>query len=77
MGPGDQRFFAADDPNLVSLTADDEDHAKDEMAAVDEARVKTLVRLGFPPEHVDRVLQRNDASYCLAAYFLLGEDQQY
>lgn len=77
MGRSDQRFFAADDPNLVSLTADDEHHSKDEMESVDEARVKTLVRLGFPQEYVSHVLQRNEASYALAGYFLLGEDQQY
>lgn len=48
MGRSGERFFAPDDPNLVSLTADDDHHSKDEMEHVDEARVKTLVRLGFP-----------------------------
>lgn len=41
---------------------------------VDERRLKVLVDLGYPAEYVLRVLQHNEANYCLAGYYLLGID---
>ena len=49
----------------------------DEEQALDENRVRCLVQLGYPEDYVRFCLRRGDASYCLAGYFLLGEDQQY
>jgi len=51
--------------------------ADDEDQHFDEARIKCITHLGYPPEYVRSCLQRNEASYCLAGYSLLGEDQQY
>lgn len=49
----------------------------DDEQPVDETRLKCLLRLGYPEEYVRFCLRKGDASYCLAGYFLLGEDQQY
>jgi hypothetical protein len=39
--------------------------------------VKTLVDFGYPEEYVQVSLMENEANYCLAGYYLLGEDQKY
>jgi hypothetical protein len=36
-----------------------------------------LVNLGFPYEYVVETLMYNKANYCLAAYYLLGTDQNF
>ena len=45
--------------------------------ALDVARMKVLSDMGYPLEYVEKVLKQNDANYCLAAYYLLGIDQNY
>ena len=47
----------------------------DEEKKLDESRVKCLVRLSFPESYVRSCLLKGEASYCLAAYFLLGDNQ--
>jgi len=44
---------------------------------VDRLRFECMRNFGFPEEYISRVLAKNEASYCLAGYFLLGEDQNY
>lgn len=44
---------------------------------LDEDRIQTLVNFGYPDEYVRFCLQEMEASYCTAAYYLLGEDQNY
>jgi len=46
-------------------------------ALLDEKRVQTLVHFGYPEDYVRFCLLENEACYCLAAYYLLGEDQNY
>ena len=46
-------------------------------APLDETRLKTLVDFGYPEEYVRFCLLENEACYCLAGYYLLGEDQNY
>ena len=48
--------------------------SKDEMDHIDEARARCLVEFGYPEEYVRHCLAANKAEYCLAAYYLLGED---
>lgn len=44
---------------------------------MDPYRVQTLVNFGYPEDYVRFCLIENEACYCLAAYYLLGEDQKY
>jgi hypothetical protein len=44
---------------------------------LDHERVQTLVNFGYNEEYVRLSLMENEASYCLAGYYLLGEDQKY
>ena len=44
---------------------------------IDLRRMQTLVNFGYPEEYVKFSLTENEASYCLAGYYLLGEDQNY
>ena len=44
---------------------------------LDEARMQTLINFGYPEEYVRFCLIENEACYCLAGYYLLGEDQNY
>lgn len=43
----------------------------------DEARIKTLINFGYPEEYIRYCLAENESCYCLATYYLLGEDQRY
>ena len=45
------------------------------MNQLDEERIKCIIRLGYPEDYIRFALTNNEASYCLSAYFLLGEDQ--
>lgn len=40
----------------------------------DLALVQTLINFGYPEDYLRFCLSEGDASYCLAAYYLLGED---
>ena len=40
---------------------------------LDPLRVQTLVNFGFPDDYVRYCLLENEARYCLAGYFLMGE----
>lgn len=46
----------------------------DEKVKLKESRIKCLIQLGYPEDYVLKILISNEASYCLACYFLLGED---
>ena len=75
----------AKDMGRTDPTQSDGDAMSSEMALLgddneqklDESRVKCLVYLGFPESYVRSCLLKGEASYCLAAYFLLGDSQQY
>ena len=41
---------------------------------VDQGRIQTLIDFGYPEEYVHYCILENEANYCLAAYYLLGED---
>jgi len=40
----------------------------------DLAMVQTLINFGYPEDYLRFCLSEGDASYCLAAYYLLCED---
>lgn len=40
----------------------------------DEHRLQTLINFGYPEDYVRYCLAENEANYCMATYFLLGED---
>jgi len=44
---------------------------------LDETRIQILVDFGYPEEYVRFCLLENEACYCLAGYYLMGEDQNY
>lgn len=46
-------------------------------AVLDEKRMQTLIDFGYPEDYVRFCLLENEACYCLAGYYLLGEDQNY
>jgi hypothetical protein len=45
--------------------------------ALDENRITTLKNFGYPEDYIRFCLAENESCYCLATYFLLGEDQRY
>lgn len=44
---------------------------------LDEKRVGTLVKFGYPEEYCRHCIMENESCYCMATYLLLGEDQRY
>ena len=64
-----------EDGDDVELTASLGEGDPDVIAQLDEERIKCLCRLGYPEDYIRFALTNNEASYCLSAYFLLGEDQ--
>ena len=47
---------------------------QEELDYLDEERIDCLVKFGYPEEYVRYCLINNEASYCLASYYLIGED---
>ena len=54
------------------LSASLGEQGAEEMAQLDESRIRSLQYFGYPEEYITFCLQNNEASYCLACYFLLG-----
>ena len=50
---------------------------KASTCVVDESRIAVLADLGYPRKYIHRVLNNNEATYCLTGYYLLGIDQNY
>lgn len=74
---GKGRTEQTESEDLDNQSIGDQFLGDEEEQPVDDRRLKCLVQLGYPEEYVRFCLRRGDASYCLAGYFLLGEDQQY
>ena len=44
---------------------------------IDEQRVQSLLNFGYPEDYVRFCLSETESCYCMATYYLLGEDQRY
>ena len=76
---GTHKFFGKENTQTesdlegISSDANRKLMGDDEEQVLDESRVQCLANLGYPPAYIRTILKNGDASYCLAAYFLLGD----
>ena len=74
---GKQFESEATDAEEYGLEDSADSHQGLDGAEVDEERINTLMKFGYPEAYVRYCLVEGEACYCMAAYYLLGEDQRY